>query len=1077
MQFRTYLEFDLMLERTEMGYRARVLSAPTGTAVGEFGFPFSELELENFVLRMGQKRQSMRGTESSEMLAAKDFGARLYDTVFVGTVRSALDGSFFEAAEQAAGLRIRLRFASSAPELIDLPWEYLFNPDKNRFLSLSVDSPLVRDLDLTGRIEPLRIESPLRVLVMIASPSDYEELDVEKEWSRLKDAVADLEAAGRIVLERTDTASLSALQRQLRKEDYHIFHFIGHGGFDAQANDGVLVFVDESGRGRKISGQQLGTILHDEKTLRLAILNACEGGRASFTDPFAGVAQSLLQQDIPAVIAMQFEVSDRAAITLAHEFYAAIADGYPVDAALSEARKSIYADVSDVEWGTPVLYMRVADGRIFDVIQSESPSRPPVAPPTVAPPPIASAGLPPTVPSVQPAVPAPSPESPAAVPQPAGQDVRRILTIAGIAVAAVVVVIAAFFILNRWFNPSTPTAPVVTPATVDPGVNTGSISTANTTTPTVTAPAANVGVTPTSVSQPTGASVSNAAFVQQLKNASNSFRSIPVAGCSLPSRLWIGALAYVSDDAANTVRGSASRTGTEIGSLEPWSAMRVTDGPVCAGGWVYWKVESKERGDKDLPSLVGWTAEGNASTHWIKPLTHPLAYLPGDPTVCPGLYPSHIRKGDTVLTTFEPPARNRVRAQADRDAGINYWIDPGEVVKVVGGPTCAQRWIWWEVENAAGAKGWTSEGDADIHWLLPINDLTTSQLRPGNQGVFVALPQPNVQLDAQFADWTGDWQDLTVWSYPTPAAFGDPDNLSAQAQIGWSADGLLVAVQVTDDRYSFTPGSTLTELFRQDSLEILLDRSLADDQTTTLWDADDYQIIVGFGSQADKPVAYQFNDRASPNGEVAVEGAARLTADGYAAEFLLPWRGFGLNGLAAAEAAQPFGFTLSLNDRDTTSSLERIVSSSPTRRIQNNPTLWGTLILAESSAPSAGNFTYRGGACQASVALPLEGGMERICVAFDYSNIPAKSTVVRDWNYLGEDGNSSSRWVRYECAWDQPESGQFQMEIRDTDVGLRSGIWQMTVAVEGKEILSEEITIPGNADGWDPVTSVQKKCK
>ena len=53
----------------------------------------------------------MRGTESSEMLAAKDFGTRLYDTVFAGTVRSALDGSFFEAAEQAAGLRIRLRLA------------------------------------------------------------------------------------------------------------------------------------------------------------------------------------------------------------------------------------------------------------------------------------------------------------------------------------------------------------------------------------------------------------------------------------------------------------------------------------------------------------------------------------------------------------------------------------------------------------------------------------------------------------------------------------------------------------------------------------------------------------------------------------------------------------------------------------------------------------------------------------------------------------------------------------------------------------------------------------------------------
>jgi len=106
--------------------------------------------------------------------------------------------------------------------------------------------------------------------------------------------------------------------------------------------------------------------MHDEKTLRLALLNACEGGRASKTDPFAGVGQSLLQQGVPAVIAMQFEVTDDTAITLAHSFYAALADGYPVDAALTEARKTIFAR-NAVEWGTPVLYMRAPDGRIFDV--------------------------------------------------------------------------------------------------------------------------------------------------------------------------------------------------------------------------------------------------------------------------------------------------------------------------------------------------------------------------------------------------------------------------------------------------------------------------------------------------------------------------------------------------------------------------------------------------------------------------------------------------------------------------------------------------------------------------------------
>jgi hypothetical protein len=67
------------------------------------------------------------------------------------------------------------------------------------------------------------------------------------------------------------------------------------------------------------------------------------------------------------VIAMQFEIADEVAGTFAHEFYGALSDGYPIDAALTEARKAIFATGRDVEWGTPVLYLRAPDGRIFDV--------------------------------------------------------------------------------------------------------------------------------------------------------------------------------------------------------------------------------------------------------------------------------------------------------------------------------------------------------------------------------------------------------------------------------------------------------------------------------------------------------------------------------------------------------------------------------------------------------------------------------------------------------------------------------------------------------------------------------------
>jgi CHAT domain len=83
------------------------------------------------------------------------------------------------------------------------------------------------------------------------------------------------------------------------------------------------------------------------------------------------VAAALVRRELPAVIAMQFEITDRAAISFADWFYTALTHGLPIDAALAEARKGIYGSGNDLEWATPVLFMRVPDGRIFDIREAE----------------------------------------------------------------------------------------------------------------------------------------------------------------------------------------------------------------------------------------------------------------------------------------------------------------------------------------------------------------------------------------------------------------------------------------------------------------------------------------------------------------------------------------------------------------------------------------------------------------------------------------------------------------------------------------------------------------------------------
>jgi hypothetical protein len=373
-----YVNLDVQIQRAPEsgGYRVMVQSSGGKSVRASFELPFSEYELENFILKAGPARRGVRRIETQELDAAKHFGAKLYDALFTADVRSALQSSLEQARQKAAtasnrrraGVRIRLRLAD-VPELSGVPWEYLYNRTFNQFLALSTETPLVRYLDLPERTRPFRVSPPLRIIVMIAGPSDLPPLNVKQEWLNLSEALGDLRGEGLVEMEVMETPTLPALQRQLRRGEYHIFHFIGHGTFDKQTDDGVLAFEDKEGKSRMVSGQDLAVLLHDHPSLRLAVLNACEGAHTTSSDPFGGVAQRLVQGGLPAVAAMQFDITDEAAIAFAHEFYRSIADGYPIDAAATEARKVIFTESqgNGLEWGTPTLYMRSADGQIFNV--------------------------------------------------------------------------------------------------------------------------------------------------------------------------------------------------------------------------------------------------------------------------------------------------------------------------------------------------------------------------------------------------------------------------------------------------------------------------------------------------------------------------------------------------------------------------------------------------------------------------------------------------------------------------------------------------------------------------------------
>jgi CHAT domain-containing protein len=361
------VEYDTLNIRFQPGPRGSytvIASSPRGEAPGEFRVPFADLDLENFVLRVGRPRRGVRRLDSPEMETARTFGGKLFDELFRGDVRELYHTASAEADSAGKGLRVTLRLGQ-APELSNIPWEYLC--EEGRFLSVSERTPIVRYLDLKKAHTPLAVTPPLRILGMVSSPSDVVELNVQEEKHRLDGALERLTKQGYVEVVWLEQATLGALLKALERDDFHIFHYIGHGAFDVTLDDGALMLEDERGRGKRVTGMKLGQLLADERTLRLAVLNACEGARTSREDPFAGVAASLVRNEIPSVVAMQFEITDDAAILFAGGLYAALARGSPVDAALASARKAIWADYNDVEWGTPVLFMRIPDGRIFDM--------------------------------------------------------------------------------------------------------------------------------------------------------------------------------------------------------------------------------------------------------------------------------------------------------------------------------------------------------------------------------------------------------------------------------------------------------------------------------------------------------------------------------------------------------------------------------------------------------------------------------------------------------------------------------------------------------------------------------------
>lgn len=377
-----YLDFELEISAgAGREYPVRVVHSPAGEAREQMIFPFDTLALESrlkdlqiALLRSGGKTRKMPLPEEQ---AVQDFGRALFDALFIGEVRTRYDMSWREATQKDLGLRLKLRIQS--PALAALPWEFLFDPRQAEYVCLSRNTPIVRYLEIPQPIQPLTVTPPLRILGMAVSPNDpyLGQLDVQREKQRVENATKDLRERGLLELSWLEGQTWRDLHEAMSGGPWHIFHFIGHGGFDKSTDEGLIYLANETGESERFTATKLGRMLSDHRSLKLVLLNACEGARGSDLDLFSSTAAILVRRGLPAVLAMQYEITDHAAIEFSRAFYKFLAAGAAVDTALAEARKAVsFVVTNTIEWGTPVLYMRAPDGQLFNFTKAQSAPQP-----------------------------------------------------------------------------------------------------------------------------------------------------------------------------------------------------------------------------------------------------------------------------------------------------------------------------------------------------------------------------------------------------------------------------------------------------------------------------------------------------------------------------------------------------------------------------------------------------------------------------------------------------------------------------------------------------------------------------
>jgi CHAT domain-containing protein len=324
-------------------------------------------------MTLAATQQVFRGQAAADIAAwtpsgdSRVDGQALFDLLFAS---ADLQRGWGAAHAQSSQVRVQLRL--DAPELHALPWELLC--DDQDLLAAAADSPFSRYLAVSREWGKTIADRSVRVLAVISNPQDIEEkyglplADVALEMTVLKEALASSPSQGAtaVVTFLPEPVTLERLEAELRN-GYHILHFVGHGAFNTKAQQAALYFQDASGNAQRVSDDDFAGMLNRlASPPHLVVLAACQSAKKSMKAAFSGLGPKLVQIGVPAVIAMQENISVLSARNFAATLYQRLHAHGTVDVAMNEARGTLITS-GRFDTAVPVLFMRLSDGRLWDV--------------------------------------------------------------------------------------------------------------------------------------------------------------------------------------------------------------------------------------------------------------------------------------------------------------------------------------------------------------------------------------------------------------------------------------------------------------------------------------------------------------------------------------------------------------------------------------------------------------------------------------------------------------------------------------------------------------------------------------